>query len=562
MKIFSSRSKRNIKAISKPASDDIPAIGIGEPEMPEKKAKKSKKAKVVLITLLIIILICALGAGGWYFWWTNYATFEYELQSVVVLAGQSIAPEDFLTANDAKRGIIAVFADDELFSESGQALISAQQGGIMEIPLILKLGMRKMKVSVTVYILTPINSITHEYRQEAPAPDPVSFISNSDIARGIFFDTRFTEPPLPFDEYEVGEHTLRLSLNGVPFEVSLIIADTTKPTATTAEKEILIGETVQPEDFILDMFDYSQDAGLSVSFAEEPNVLAHEDQDVRIIIEDIYGNYDIFTSRLKIQINDQPPTLLLPSDVIESTLGDPVSYRLGVAAYDSFGRDLSENIIINTENVDVNTVSGDDGYTATYTVTDFTGLLTSAQITVYIIDVDIEWVNTEVDKILGEIFTENMTQVEQARAIVQTVRRTVAYDLDMRWRSKSVYEAAYRALRDRRGNCFYFASLAEVMLTRAGIENMRIQRRAVRSDGFWYATTHVWSLINPDGLGWHHFDAFGFIRERPDVNAIRHFFTQKQCEMIDDLMAVSERYGGRGYYDYDPSLYDVEIVYE
>jgi transglutaminase-like putative cysteine protease len=162
---------------------------------------------------------------------------------------------------------------------------------------------------------------------------------------------------------------------------------------------------------------------------------------------------------------------------------------------------------------------------------------------VFIIDIDIDAIYEEVDSVLDRIIDDNMTQLEQARAIHRWIARNIRYSYT-RGGPPTIYEAAYRALRNRSGNCFNYYALAEIMLTRSDIPNMLIERIPGTP------TTHRWNLINPDGLGWHHFDSaptrIGFYSDTT-------LFTSGQAESYSRRLL--ELGASRNYYTYDPELY-------
>jgi len=117
---------------------------------------------------------------------------------------------------------------------------------------------------------------------------------------------------------------------------------------------------------------------------------------------------------------------------------------------------------------------------------------------------------------------------------------------------ESAYEGAFIALTERRGNCFIYYSIGEIMLTRAGIPNMRIER--IYTPGV--ATTHVWSLVNPDDLGWHHFDS-NPIRDNLAFRPQMYMFTDSQArDWARQLAAVGS---SLNYFTFDPELFP-EVV--
>jgi hypothetical protein len=154
-----------------------------------------------------------------------------------------------------------------------------------------------------------------------------------------------------------------------------------------------------------------------------------------------------------------------------------------------------------------------------------------------------ETVNEMSDNILNRIIKDDMTQREQAKAVFDWTVRNVGYTA--RGSHDSVYESAYRAMRGNSGDCFTFYAVMEVLLTRLGIENMRITRVGGNSN-------HFWNLVNV-GDGWYHVDA---TPTRITIN--RFMFTDSQAEDYTNRM-LRYQYPVRNYYVYDKTLYP-EVV--
>jgi len=316
------------------------------------------------------------------------------------------------------------------------------------------------------------------------------------------------------------------------------------PEADTVDHTILIGESVSPENFVKNVT--SDFEIISIEFIEEPDTLAHTNQTVQIRITDEHENNAVFEARLVIKINTTPPVIEGTNTII-SRLGNPILYRQGVSAHDDFGRDFTELIEIDSSHVNHNEVGE---YTVLYRVMDTTGLVTEVFETVQVLNVDIDYVNERVDEALAEILNDGMSQVEKARAIQIRVQQIISsYATGSRTKPDNSYEGAYRALRDRSGNCFNYYALGEVMLTRAGIPNMEINRIPGTD------TRHRWSLINPDNLGWHHFDATPVARMGFGTQTA--FFTASQARNFTSR--IQEELGTRDFYTYDTSLYPVVV---
>jgi len=498
----------------------------------ELKIKDRSIVKTVFLVTFLVIVISAAGLAGLYYWWTNYATFEHTLQPVVILEGQHVAPHDFLDPEEEHDGIDVVFQNPAF----------EPAAGVQFVPLTLTMGLRTVDDAALLCVLTPVDFVQHEFKESEPALKLSDFITNNDAAVGVSFDIRFAEEPLPLEDYPIGEFPLLLSLNGVPFEVLLKVVDTTPPTATVVEKTIQIGESVSPEDFMTDISDASEIK--SVTFVEEPNVFARDDQRVQIEIEDIYGNSSVFTADLFILVNQAPPVIDITTDTIESRVGAVIDYLQGVSAHDDFGRELE--VQVDSSAVDV---SKEGTYTAVLWVDDYSGNHSDVEVTIHVIGVDPEEVYKQIDEILARILDNGMSQEKKVVAIHNWVRwnNSKAATGD---RSGSIIAEANKALKDKRGDSHVYSSISSLMLTRAGIPNMRIER-VTEAD-----TEHFWLLVNPDELGWHHFDPFPTGHVLGDLTAM---FTDAQAK--DIARKVQSHSGIKDYYTYDASLYP-EVVKE
>jgi len=502
----------------------------------KKKAKRRSVAGHVFFGILMFGVLAAAGFAVWYYWWTNHATFEYELQPVVILYGQSITPEEFIYPSEVMENVSASFSIPRFRIYEGR----------QEVPMTLTLGWRTIETTAYLYAMTTIYQIDHEYRMPGPELRAIDMVANADVAAGIPFDVAFVENPLPLDEYEVESHILQLILNDAPFEVILHVADTTPPTATAVDRTIKIGETVTPEDFIVSGSIFDESPIYSVAFVDEMIDLPRRDQIVEVAIEDIHGNQTIINASLTVQLNQTPP-VIEGTGTIEALLGRPILYLPGVTAYDDFGRSLTDYIEVDSSGVDQHAVGM---YTVIYRVTDYTGNSVQVEETVHVLDIDPDYVNEQVDALLAGIINDNMTQVQMALAIHRWVRNNMTY-ASVRGGPDSAYDGAYRALRDRRGNCFIYYSISTVMLTRAGIPTMRVER----IDGT--PTRHRWNLINPDDLGWHHYDS---VPIRLEINRDRMaFFTDTEARYFtSEMLRVN---GMRDYFTYNTDFVQgIEIV--
>ena len=474
--------------------------------------------KKLIVAAVLLIAI----AGGVWFLRPMLLSFDYGLQHVVILAGGSVDPHNFIAPNGNAYDITAEFADTRTFTP-----------GRHEVALQLNNGHRNQRATAVLYVLAPVDYIELEFAQPRHFA-PMDFIANADIVRGIDVDLQFLQQPST--QPPIGQTDVHIMLNGVTAHTTINVVDTKPPTADIVNREIPKGDPLLATNFLTNVYDSSPITLLD--FVTPPGELSVGTHVLPIMVKDYFGNYAIFEPTVTILDNDIPPTIVGAYN-IESMRGNAIMFRQGVSAYDAFGRELRFNVDSGTVNTNENGL-----YTATYWVEDAWGLRAEVEIYVRVIGVDPELVRERADTILNGILRDDMTQVQEARAIFNWITANIAFASAIGY--ESVYEGAFQGLQHRRGNCFVFYSLSEVMLTQAGIPNMRIERIPDQP------TNHRWNLINPDGLGWHHFDT-----TPSRVVMDRFMFTSTQAERFTER--VRNEVGTRNYYTYDPTLYP-EIV--
>jgi len=476
--------------------------------------------KFVIPTAVILVVLVAAGIMVLR---PRHTSFEYSLQPVVILAGGNVRPHNFIAPLYYMDGITAELVEPRTFAS-----------GRHEVALQLNNGDRNQRATGVLYVLTPVDYIELEFAGPPRNFAPLDFIDNAELVQGIDVELQFLqEPP---SALPIGQTDVHIMLNGTTVHSAINVVDTTPPTADIVNRQIPKGDPLLASDFLTNVYDASPIT--LMDFVSPPGYLSVGTHVLPVMVKDYFGNYSIFEPTVTILGNDIPPTIVGAYN-IESMRGNAIMFRQGVSAYDAFGRELRFNVDSATVNTNENGL-----YSATYWVEDAWGLRAEVEIYVRIIGVDPEVVRTRADNILAGILREDMTQVQEARAIFNWITANVGFLSAIGY--ESVYEGAFQGLQHRRGNCFVFYALSEVMLTQAGIPNMRIERIPGQPDN------HRWNLINPDGLGWHHFDS-----TPSRVPMDRFMFTSTQAEIFTER--VRSEVGTRNYYTYDPTLYP-EIV--
>ena len=140
-----------------------------------------------------------------------------------------------------------------------------------------------------------------------------------------------------------------------------------------------------------------------------------------------------------------------------------------------------------------------------------------------------------VSGVLDGIIAEDMTQLEQARAVFVFVHDNIRYTGSS---DKSDWKSgAYLGLTTQQGDCFTYYAASRALLTALDIDNLEVERAGGE-------THHFWNLVNC-GDGWYHFDACPRSSKLPEFFSF--MFTDQQAE---EFTAEA----GRCYYNFDSSL--------
>ncbi|MCL2286456.1 MAG: transglutaminase-like domain-containing protein [Firmicutes bacterium] len=485
------------------------------------------RKKLIIIPLGVVLILGV--AVGIYF--SSFASFYATLNNVAVISGQNPSPYSFFAFYENGEYVEPEIIRPTSWPLSGQVqvTIGLNQG---------RRGFRFARQNAYVHILQPAPYVAVEVGTPVESILPQAFLSYAcAVPDDTLFETEIITDLSGLTD-STGRHRIILSLNGAYFTSTLRVENTTPPNVVTANVTTGMGEAVFASSFITHLSDTSP--SVTIQFAEggEPDVFRVGEQQVSILATDYYGNEAVSRATLTVLPNTVPPRIVGARN-IQLAIDGSAMFRLGVSAYDAFGRPI--DFTVNSDGVDASTLGV---YPVTYRAVDCCGNYTEVTVRVYVVAVDPEEVRARATEVLDRIIYDNMSQVEQARAIFNWVTANVGYAAGFEHRT--VYESANQALVHRRGDCFVFYSISELLLTMAGIPNMRIDRVGGTS-------RHAWNLINPDDMGWHHFDTTPLVVRQID----RFMFTQTQAEEFTRIIHNAGQ--GRDYFTFDPSLYP-EIV--
>ncbi len=143
------------------------------------------------------------------------------------------------------------------------------------------------------------------------------------------------------------------------------------------------------------------------------------------------------------------------------------------------------------------------------------------------------------DLVLEKIVESSMTPREKAKEIYDWASDRITYSNSTSYLMGDFYQSAFSGLTYRRGNCYTYFAVTSLLLTRAGVENIEIQRNDP-------AKPHYWNLVKIDGK-WYHLDT------------CPHFAGHQKEVFLwtDSQVAEYSQYEVSGYYSFDPSLYPI-----
>lgn len=333
------------------------------------------------------------------------------------------------------------------------------------------------------------------------------------------------------DLTKVADHKIGFKYHRQIFYSVLSVVDTTPPTATAVSKEIYNDETLTPSDFVTEIKDYSE---VKTEFATSPDFTKVGEHTVEIKLTDKYGNKAVIPAKLVVKKDVTPPEIKGMSN-ITIRVGQTASYKKGVTATDD--RDGELEYTVDSSKVDL---QKEGEYTVTYTATDKSGNVTTAQRKLTVLPklvINRALVDSMAKDVLKKIITPNMNSHQKVKAVFNWVRSNMVYTSS---KENDIPNAAYVAFEKKRGDCFNYYAVTTVLLDNCGIENMKVERYGGK-------TSHYWLLVNA-GTGWYHYDT----TPQNNSGSFRCFMKTDQ-EVWDYAKSRSDK--RTDYYNFDTSKY-------
>lgn len=436
---------------------------------------------------------------------------QAEVKELTVLKGDNVEARDF----------ISEIVDASEVTVTYQDAPDTAVPGKKEVSILLTDGSGNQTVKKAMLTVLDIRSTVIAEAGINRAITIEDFIGDSE--QDITFITDLSQ----IDTSKPARHEVLIIVNGRQVTGYVELVDTTPPKASSKDLEIWKNDPL-PEAmaFIESLEDVSN---VTAEYKSIPDTAVVGTQPVTIVLRDEFGNISEQNASLTVREDTEPPRIMGAKDQIVY-IGDSVSYKKGVYAVDN--RDTDLEVKVDSSKVNLNK---EGVYNVKYYAEDSSGNKSelTTTITVKKLTVTQEMLDEEADKILKKIIKPNMTKLEMAEAIYKWIKKNVSYVGDS---DKSDWRAeAYRAIKKGKGDCFTFFSIAQALLTRAGIDNMQVTRLGGK-------TQHFWNLVNC-GDGWYHFDSC------PNRDHVETFMlTDKE---LDEFAKTRGSY----YYNRDKSLY-------
>ncbi len=431
-----------------------------------------------------------------------------------ILLGQRLGAMDFVTDIIDASEVTAEFTEAPDFEKLGKqdvaVILTDAYGNCSNINA--KLNIHSMQSSVIIEAGTTYEELA----------DTVKKLLGTDTALPRLADSFQPEHKQP-GTYEIeliGEYS------DIPIEV--IIEDTVPPEVTLRKLTVPANELPGVLDFVVECSDASS---VKFEYKETPNVQKEGNFLITVVATDRAGNVTEACTVLKVISDDIPPIIYGVRDITIYE-GETVSYRSGVYAMD----DRDGKISVKADASGVNTsVAGT--YFVTYTATDSEGNTASATASLTVKPVTIEAVYELADEVLATITSDSMTATQKARAIYDWCRSNIKYSTVTSNLMGYYAKASYSGFTRRYGNCYTYYAVSGVLLTRAGISNIMIQRNSTTDP-------HYWNLVNIDG-SWYHFDTC----PQPSPHKLEVFL------LTDSQVREFSRTAVANYYNFDSNNY-------
>lgn len=417
--------------------------------------------------------------------------------------GNLCRPEDFVSDIQDASTVSVVFDKAPDFGQWGEQDV---------VLLLSDMGENVVRLETKLFITPVLAELQWEVGETAPTADDFTLAGVEKKLLTADIDT--TKP---------SRQVVKIEVDGVTYDSILSIVDTVPPVVEVRNMNGFTNTPVSAEDFLVSVQDIT---AVTAAFVQAPDITLAGSQEIGLVFTDESGNETKASAVLTLEEDTEPPVITGARN-ITYVMGTSISYKKNVTVSDNSGVELQ----LNVDNSQVN-LEEEGVYPVTYSAVDNSGNTSSTTINVTVIAMtyDVNEVYGYADAVLASIFTEGMTQYEKLRAIYDYVKGNIGY---INHSDKGDWvKAAYEGFVKKQGDCYVYACTTKVLLDRAGITNMDIEKIPAKS-------MHYWNLVDI-GEGWHHLDT----TPRKDHPVI---FYWTEAEMMD----YSAKHHNSHNYDHD-----------
>lgn len=405
---------------------------------------------------------------------------KVSVKNLVISYGESVQPEEFIVSCKDATAVTYEFVKEPDFFKTGSQIVN------------LKITDEKNNSVVTAVNLTVIG-VRKEYIMELgdELPDASAFVLDESITAQYAQETEISA----FSQ--LGKYEVPVLFNGKENTVTIWVVDKTCPIVETANKEVWLGKTLAPEDFLVSVNDASE---TSAYFKEEPDFSEEGTQNLTICVRDSAGNVTEKEVELTVKKDVTAPTIT--TSYIKVTVNGSISYKKNINVSDNC--DSASEITLDIDNSNVN-LSAVGTYTVYCTATDTSGNTTKKDIIVEVVETSTtvhtqEEINRCCDDLLARIIDDSMSTRDKAYAIYKWTRSNIAYVNNSP--KDDWLEGAYNGLVKKQGDCFTYAAVAKALLERIGLQPQVIRKEVT---AYTSQSNHYWLLLDL-GDGLYHYD--------------------------------------------------------
>ena len=342
--------------------------------------------------------------------------------------------------------------------------------------------------SATLTILPVKSEYVMELTVSHNTPEPEEFLMEPG------YDVYFTEDlPAP-EDLTIGSYDVYLNVDGYDTTSVLTYIDTESPSGNAISVKARYGATYTADQLVKDIVDATD---VTCTFADDPDWALEGTQTLDVVLTDEGGNTTHVYPVVELIIDTAPPVIQAASTTVY--IGNSLSYTSCITVTDNLDVRGDIALTVDASGVDLNTAGT---YEAYITATDKSGNTSTATLTINVTEKPAvvqpnyqDAANTLALQIMSQIITDGMTTEQKVYAIWHWAKYNISYTHD--FAIDNFASGAYRAMTNRRSNCFGYASVIKTMCDLLGVPNFVIcdtQR------------PHYWNAIDC-GDGYYHWDA-------------------------------------------------------